>query len=222
MPNAGTTMIVGNVIEQGPMTENSAIIDYGSEPTGFKPTSDLYVVNNTIVNNRAAGGTFVQIAAMVTTPAVLTQQHLRRRRHRHQPGGRGADGELHRHDADVRRAGELRLSTSSPDRRARTPASIPGMTAGGVSLAPAMQYVHPATVEGRMSVGAIDIGAFELGGGTPLVDGGDRWTGLRLGRRAGDAVVGGVGSHGCSCQLGGRPEPPPRAGLFPSMRYYSD
>ncbi|HEX6836013.1 MAG TPA: right-handed parallel beta-helix repeat-containing protein, partial [Polyangia bacterium] len=71
VPNAGTTMIVGNLIEQGPMTMNSAIIDYGSEPSGFNPTSDLYVVNNTIVNDRGSG-TFVQIAAMVTTPAVLT------------------------------------------------------------------------------------------------------------------------------------------------------
>ena len=51
---------------------NSAIIDYGSEPTGFNATQDLYVVNNTIVNDRPAGGTFVQVAAMVTTPAVLT------------------------------------------------------------------------------------------------------------------------------------------------------
>ena len=35
VPNAGTTMIVGNLIEQGPMTMNGAIIDYGSEPSGF-------------------------------------------------------------------------------------------------------------------------------------------------------------------------------------------
>src|SRR5262249_15280844 len=71
VPNAGTTMIVGNLIEQGPMSQNSAIIDYGSEPTGFNATQDLYVVNNTVVNDRGSG-TFVQIAAMVTTPAVLT------------------------------------------------------------------------------------------------------------------------------------------------------
>ncbi|HEY2745974.1 MAG TPA: hypothetical protein VGL86_15165, partial [Polyangia bacterium] len=72
VPNAGTTMIVGNLIEQGPNTQNSAIIDYGSEPMGFNATQDLYVVNNTVVNDRDAGGTFVQIAAMVTTPAILT------------------------------------------------------------------------------------------------------------------------------------------------------
>ncbi len=37
----------------------------------------------------------------------------------------------------------------------------------GVSrpLAPTAQYVHPASAEGRVAVGAIDIGAFELGGG---------------------------------------------------------
>ena len=55
VPNAGTTMIVGNVIEQGPMTQNSAIIDYGSEPMGFNATQDLYVVNNTD-RQRSRGG----------------------------------------------------------------------------------------------------------------------------------------------------------------------
>ena len=190
VPNAGTTMIVGNVIEQGPMTDNSAIIDYGSEPMGFNATQDLYVVNNTIVNDRAAGGTFVQIAAMVTTPAVLTNNIF--------VGG----GTVTNQAGAVQTASytgttpmfaaaaayDYHLVAGSP---CVNMGVDPGMTAGGVSLLPAMEYVHPTAVEGRMSVGVIDIGAYELGGGVPLVDGGApdgsrrRWRRRRRRRRRG-------------------------------------
>jgi hypothetical protein len=214
VPNAGTTMIVGNVIEQGPMTQNSAIIDYGSEPTGFNATSDLYVVNNTIVNDRAAGGTFVQVAAMVTTPAVLTNNIF--------VGG----GTITTQASAVQTANytgtmPMFVAAASYDYHlvAGSPCvdagQDPGMTAGGVSLLPTMQYVHPAMVEGRVSVGTIDIGAFELGGGTPLVDGGAP---MDLAMAAGDGgVVTGVGSHGCGCDLGGRPVAVPLGFLITSL-----
>ena len=205
VPNAGTTMIVGNVIEQGPMTMNSAIIDYGSEPTGFNPTQDLYVVNNTIVNDRPAGGTFVQIAAMVTTPAILTNNIF--------VGG----GTVSTQAAAVQTANytgttpmfaapamfDYHLLAGSPCVDA---GQDPGMTSGGVSLAPLMEYVHPAMVEGRMSIGTIDIGAYELGGGVPLVDGGDATMDLAVPLGidpidAGDGATG-VGAHGCGCAVG--------------------
>ncbi|MGZ3440526.1 MAG: hypothetical protein ACXVDD_13480, partial [Polyangia bacterium] len=68
--------------------------------------------------------------------------------------------------------------------------------------------VHPAMVEGRTLVGVIDIGAYELGGGTPLVDGGEAMDlALPPGVDAGDVVTG-VGSHGCGCAIG-RQAPPP-------------
>jgi hypothetical protein len=84
----------------------------------------------------------------------------------------------------------------------------PGMTVGGVSLVPTMEYVHPAMVEGRVSVGVIDIGAYELGGGMPLVDGGATMDlALPPGGDAGDVT--GVGSHGCDCDVGSRPPAAP-------------
>jgi hypothetical protein len=210
VPNAGTTMIVGNVIEQGPMTQNSAIIDYGSEPTGFNPTSDLYVVNNTVVNDRPQGGTFVQIAAMVTTPAVLTNNIF--------VGG----GTITTQASAVQTANysgtmPMFASPSTYDYHllAGSPCvdagQDPGMTTEGVSLLPTMEYVHPAMVEGRMTVGAIDIGAYELGGATPLVDGGAIDLAVPLGfdgdGGGGGDMVTGVGSHGCGCTIGARPAP---------------
>jgi len=54
LPNGGMSIILGNFIEQGPKTENSNIIGYGLEGLS-NANSELYVVNNTIVNNRNAG-----------------------------------------------------------------------------------------------------------------------------------------------------------------------
>ncbi|MCU1280236.1 MAG: hypothetical protein JWM53_3782 [bacterium] len=206
VPNAGTTMIVGNVIEQGPMTGNSAIIDYGSEPTGFNPTTDLYVVNNTIVNDRPAGGTFVQISAMVTTPALLTNNIF-------VGGGTISNQASAVQTASYTGASPMFAAPASFDYHLLVGSPCvdaghdPGMTAGGISLEPLLQYVHPAMVQGRMSVGAIDVGAYELGGGTPLVDGGGALDlSLPAGVDAGDVVTG-VGSHGCGCRVAGRAPP---------------
>ncbi|MCU1280093.1 MAG: hypothetical protein JWM53_3639 [bacterium] len=205
VPNAGTTMIVGNVIEQGPMTQNGAIIDYGSEPTGFNATSDLYVVNNTIVNDRPAGGTFVQIAAMVTTPAVLTNNIF-------VGGGTITNQATAVQTANYSGTAPMFAAVASYDYHlvAGSPCvdagHDPGMTTGGVSLLPSLEYVHPAMFEGRTSVGTIDIGAFELGGATPIVDGGAMDLALPAGVDAGDIVTG-VGSHGCGCTIGRNPPP---------------
>jgi hypothetical protein len=82
--------------------------------------------------------------------------------------------------------------------------SDPGMTSEGVSLMPAMEYVHPAMVEGRMTVGTIDIGAYELGGAVALGDGGAAMDlAVPLGVDGTDGGASGVGAKGCHCDFGG-------------------
>ncbi len=58
LPNGGTSYIIGNIIEQGPQTQNSNLIGYGLE--GFTNTSanEVYAINNTIINNRNGGSFF--------------------------------------------------------------------------------------------------------------------------------------------------------------------
>ena len=59
LPNGGRSVIMGNLIQQSAATDNSTIISYGAE--GLSNTlKDLYVVNNTVVNSRSAGSTFVR------------------------------------------------------------------------------------------------------------------------------------------------------------------
>lgn len=60
LPNGGLAIILGNVIEQGPLSDNSNIIGYGMEGTTNTNDTSVYIVHNTIVNNKATG-TFVQL-----------------------------------------------------------------------------------------------------------------------------------------------------------------
>jgi MYXO-CTERM domain-containing protein len=83
----------------------------------------------------------------------------------------------------------------------------PGV-AGAMSLIPELEYVHPAAREARVANGTIDIGAYELGGGAPLSDGGAGSGGSAgaagtTGAAGATGVAGAPGqasSGGCSCR----------------------
>ena len=56
----GVAYVVGNIIQQGSQTENPHLISYGAE--GYKwPKNELYLVNNTLVDNRPQGGVFLRV-----------------------------------------------------------------------------------------------------------------------------------------------------------------
>ena len=60
LPSGGISTVIGNIIQQGPDTENSTIISYGEE--GYRWPGDLYLASNTVVNDRIQGGTFLKVA----------------------------------------------------------------------------------------------------------------------------------------------------------------
>jgi len=66
IPNGGTAFLVGNFLQQGPKTENSALISFGAE--GARPGSRLYLVNNTMVSQRRFG---VFVSNQTPIPAEL-------------------------------------------------------------------------------------------------------------------------------------------------------
>jgi MYXO-CTERM domain-containing protein len=171
LPNAGKSVVLGNLIEQGPNTDNASILTYGLEgTTPGNPGHDLYVVNNTFVNDRPNGGTFVNVGAMIDTPALLENNVFSG------PGTitnqvsavlttnfSGGDAML------VNAASfDYHLKPGSP---CANDGTAPGM-AGDFALSPVWQYVHPTNAEGRMGVGTIDIGAYELNGGNGTSPGG--------------------------------------------------
>jgi len=160
LPNGGRSYVIGNVIQQGPRTENSTIIAYGEE-SATNPNSELYFVNNTVVNNRF-NGTFIKVGTGVapvllqnnifTGPGIRIDQPNARVSH-NLTGG-----------AFFVNAGNYDYHLQS-DSIARDFGANPG-TANDYVLTPTYQYVHPTCFETRRTTGvAIDAGAFEFRGG---------------------------------------------------------
>lgn len=59
-PAGGIAYVVGNIIEQGSQTQNPHIISFGAEGyTGSR--NELYLVNNTLNDNRPQGGIFLRV-----------------------------------------------------------------------------------------------------------------------------------------------------------------
>lgn len=56
----GIAYVIGNIVQQGPGTNNPHLISYGAE--GFRwPANELYLVHNTLVNDRPQGGVMLRV-----------------------------------------------------------------------------------------------------------------------------------------------------------------
>jgi len=159
LPNAGTSYVIGNVIEQPASNSNPNILAYGEEGAS-NPGKDLYVVNNTFLNDSGSGGTFVMVGSAVTTPVLLQNNVFA-----------GVGTMINQSNATLKtnysaaapafvdRANyDLRPAANAPMINA---GSVPGNALTGFALAPIAQYKHAASGETRTSVGTIDIGAYE-------------------------------------------------------------
>lgn len=158
LPNGGVAVILGNVVQQGPQTDNSIVISYGAE--GFKyATNELYVVHNTVVNDRQ-GGTFFSVDGKPTVAKFLNNLLV----------GSGtpfsgtvtdtAGNVVSQSPGLVDRAGfDYRLTASSP---AIDKGADPG-TGAGMSLSAVSEYVHPLSARERKAIGKPDAGAYEFG-----------------------------------------------------------
>lgn len=60
LPSGGLAYVIGNVIQQEATTENYHVISYGEEFYTWH-RNELYLVNNTIVDNRPHGGVFLRV-----------------------------------------------------------------------------------------------------------------------------------------------------------------
>ena len=161
LPNAGTSYIIGNIIEQPAANQNPTMVAYGEEGV-TNAGSDLYVINNTFLNNYS-DGTFLFVSGKVPTPAVIQNNIF---------GGIGtlstqassilksnyrsvAPGFADRDKGDLHPTGSALVINAATD---------PGVSAKGVSLTPVAQYKGNASGEARPVVGQLDIGAYEATG----------------------------------------------------------
>ena len=59
-PNGGVAVVLGNIVQQGPLTENPAVISFGAEGYVW-PSNQLYLVNNTLVDDLPSGGSWLRV-----------------------------------------------------------------------------------------------------------------------------------------------------------------
>jgi pectate lyase len=154
--NGGIAYVIGNLVQQGPKTENSGIISYGAE--GLQTASnEFYLINNTVVNDRPQGGEFVFVKPGTVPVRIVNNLFI----------GKGrieaAGGE---ESHNIRGDKSELISPLTYDYRLKPKAEAvnagvePG-SANDFSLQPTDQYVHKASSEPRPKSGKIDVGAYE-------------------------------------------------------------
>jgi hypothetical protein len=158
LPNAGLTFVIGNLLQKGPLNDaQPAFISYGVEP-GIDPNHELYVVNNTFVNDDTRSAEAFSIGAFTPTIRVVNNLFVGL----NAPTGAGITSTTNLVSSNPGLADrtnfDYHLTSTSPARNAGT---NPG-SAGAESLVPVSQYVHPANREGRPVDVTIDIGAYEF------------------------------------------------------------
>lgn len=162
LPDGGEAYLIGNVIQQGPQTGNSAMVSYGEE-SDKNAGRALHIVNNTFVNDHSKGAF---VSARSGTAARLANNIFAG------PGTilSGAAGDtvsnwIGSDPGFVSRIGyDYHLTGGSA---AVDQGSDPG-AADGFSLAPVFQYQSNASGIARNAVGTWDIGAFEYGIGNGI------------------------------------------------------
>lgn len=161
LPNGGTSYLIGNVIEQPSANQNPNIVAYAEEGAS-NPGQDLYVVNNTFLNDYGSGGTFVLVGGSVTTP-VLLQNNI------FAGVGTVTNQSVAIDKTNYRSAAPAFVDRANYDLHPAAGAAFinagsqPGMSAAGLTLTPLGQYKHVALAETRPADAAIDIGAYEAG-----------------------------------------------------------
>lgn len=159
LPNAGLAHIIGNIVHQGANHSNPGLLTFGVEgATNAK--QELYVVNNTFLNDDSSRGYFISVGSQVTTP-VLLQNNIFAGVGNVVNQSAAIDKTNYRSLSPMfvdRDGFDLRPASGSPMVNA---GSEPGKTSTGVSLKPVLHYQHVASSESRPLVGQIDIGAYE-------------------------------------------------------------
>ncbi|MEO8118438.1 MAG: right-handed parallel beta-helix repeat-containing protein [Rhodoferax sp.] len=142
-PGGGIAYVVGNTIAQGSQTENPHMISYGTE--GYTHSrNELYLVNNTLNDNRPQGGVFLRIKpGSVTVKAINNLLVGAGKLESAGPGvfqnnfnvGWDAFEQLVRDDYRLKRASGLVGKAIDPG------------TANNISLRPQAEYVHPRSTQ---------------------------------------------------------------------------
>jgi hypothetical protein len=168
LPNGGLAILIGNVLEKGPMSGNGgAVLQYGEEGLGTG-TNTIYLANNTFVNDFAGNPVFVNLAKGGAVGAA----------HDNVFSGTGTPSSTGALSTDNLSGVDPSFVDPSKYDYHLTPASpavgkgVAEGAAGTFPLTPVFEYVDPVSSVARLA--AKDLGAFEYGTSTtdPSLDAG--------------------------------------------------
>jgi hypothetical protein len=138
-PNGGIAYVIGNIIQQSATTDNPTLVSFGAEGYAW-PRAELYLVNNTFIDDRARNGRFLDVRPGADVVRAVNNLLI---------GGdriRGPDGTALEPNAAIDRSHveaaqhyEYRLKQSSPVAGRAADAG----TANGVALKLDREYAHP-------------------------------------------------------------------------------
>jgi hypothetical protein len=142
--NGGVAYVVGNIIEQGAQTQNPHLVSYGAE--GYRwPKNELYLINNTLVDDRPDGGIFLRVKpGNVIVQAVNNLLVGKGKLESAGPGN--YQNNINVSPSEFEQpplASNYRLKQKSP----LVGKVVDPGTADGVSLRPDAQYVHPMGIQ---------------------------------------------------------------------------
>ncbi len=170
LPNGGLAIIMGNIIQQGVNGQNSNLVGYGLEGLTNPAPHNLYLVNNTLVNEKPAGN-FVNVQA--GTNIYKSYNNIF--------AGAGSflsgtpttlDTAGNKMYPAIASAGFANSVAYDYHLLAFSSAIDAGTTAGaassGFSLTPVSEYLHPADYTARNISGIIDAGAYEYNSSTGI------------------------------------------------------
>jgi hypothetical protein len=166
LPNGGTSVIVGNIIEQGANSANSNILGYGLEGLTNNAPHKLFCSNNTFVNKKT-NGSFIQLANGMDTFFVKNNIFAGPK-----PGGlfigtpTVLDSSNNAINNSIAAFGFADASVYDYHLLPFAPVidrgtAIPNVV-NGYSLQPYLHYKDTCAFEPRVVNGQIDIGAFEF------------------------------------------------------------
>ncbi|MCC6815071.1 MAG: peptidoglycan DD-metalloendopeptidase family protein [Saprospiraceae bacterium] len=170
LPNGGNSSIMGNIIQQGPNSQNSGIIAYGLEGLNNSKPHSLKISHNTIMNSRS-NGIFINTPSITDTLILLNNVFI----------GNGTvinGGAISHIEYGTSKHSSVNyFNFKNPSKFDFTPLeNSPCFNKGFFTeflfpeLTPKLQYKHPAQVEDRNTELINDIGAIEAHFLNPFVN----------------------------------------------------